>query len=317
MLGLKVHPMQGAAALDCVSPVALLRIGVQAQVIPILLTTASIMPLSSPETLAPSPAQACVTTGAVQLKDPATGANFVNNQIPTNRFVAPAVALFAYVPTSSDACGKNYYSLPNRTDEYQYIGRGDWTINTKQTFFSRYFRAHLNQAAPAFNNNVINTTQVGTENFVDAAILGHTWSITPNVLIYQPTQNYLQINASGFFSVGSAAPAYYITNAVQIADDVDIEKKNHHLMFGFNGIYNQLNYNNINNANGTFSFNGSAGKLALADLLLGVPSTFTQGNPAIFYPRQKYMGAYLEDEIHMSTRLTLHAGVSLGAFSSG
>lgn len=280
---------------------------------------------------------ACVTTGAIQLKDPATGANFFNNQIPTSRFVAPAIALLKYVPTSTDPCGKNFYSIPNTVTEDQYLGRADFTLTPKQTMFGRYFRAHLNQPPPAFNNSVINTTVTGIEDFVGAAILGHTWSITPNFVnslrltgtrinvnrtdanginantlgipIYQPAANYLMLSVSGFFSVGSAAPAYYITNALQIADDVDIVKKKHHMMFGFNGIYNQLNYDNINNGNGAFTFNGSASKSSLVDMLLGVPSAFTQGNPAIFYPRQKYIGAYFEDEIHMSSRLTIHAGV--------
>jgi hypothetical protein len=280
---------------------------------------------------------ACVTTGAIQLKDPATGANFVNNQIPTSRFVAPALALLKYVPTSTDPCGKNFYSIPNTVTEDQYLGRVDLTLTPKQTMFARYLRAHLNQPPPSFDNSVINATVTGVEDFVGAAILGHTWSITPNFVnslrltanrinvnrtdanginantlgipIYQPAQNYLMLSVSGFFSVGSAAPAYYITNTVQVADDVDVVKKKHHLMFGFNGMYNQLNYDNINNGNGAFTFNGSASKSALVDMLLGVPSTFTQGNPAIFYPRQKYIGAYFEDEIHMSPRLTIHAGV--------
>ncbi len=280
----------------------------------------------------------CVTAGAVQLKDPVTGANFVGNQIPTSRYVAPALALLKYVPASTDPCGKISYGIPTVEHEDQFIGRVDLTVSGKQTLFARYFKTILDNPAPAFNNNVINTTKNGLKDYIHSAVFGHIYTFTPKLInslrltatrsnvnrttsagainantigvpVYQPSPNYLALNVGGFFSSGGAAPAYYISNAVQIADDVDWIIGKHHLSLGWNGIYNQLNYQNINNGNGSFGFNGQATKLGLSDFLLGVTSSFAQGNTAIFYPRQKYIGAYVHDEIRVAPRLTAHVGL--------
>lgn len=280
----------------------------------------------------------CVSTGAIQLRDPSTGANFVGNRIPTNRFNAQALAILKYIPTSTDPCGRINYAIPNTENEDQYIGRVDLTPTSKQSMFVRYFKTILDNPAPAFDNNLINTTRSGLKDYIHSVVFGHTYSLTPRLInslrltgtrsnvnrtispdainannvgipIYQPGSNYLQIGVTGFFSSGGAPPAYYISNAIQIADDIDWIIGKHHVSFGFNGVYNQLNYQNINTGNGTFSFNGQASRLGLTDFLLGVPSTFAQGNPAVFYPRQKYIGAYVDDEIKPLSRLTLHIGL--------
>jgi hypothetical protein len=71
----------------------------------------------------------------------------------------------------------------------------------------------------------------------------------------------------------------------------------------------QMDEININLADGVFTFNGSLTNDALADYLLGAPSTAQQGSPFQIGLRQKYWGAYGQDDIRLGKGLTLHAGV--------
>jgi len=61
--------------------------------------------------------------------------------------------------------------------------------------------------------------------------------------------------------------------------------------------------------NGSFSFNGSETGLDFADFLLGVPSSYTQGQAGSFYNRNLYAAAFLQDSWKATTQLTLNYGV--------
>lgn len=60
--------------------------------------------------------------------------------------------------------------------------------------------------------------------------------------------------------------------------------------------------------NGTFSFFGSETGSDFADFLLGVPSSFAQGQGQAIYERDKYAGAYLQDSWRARRNLTLNYG---------
>jgi hypothetical protein len=61
--------------------------------------------------------------------------------------------------------------------------------------------------------------------------------------------------------------------------------------------------------NGSFSFNGSETGLDFADFLLGVTSSYTQGQAGSFYNRNLYMAAFVQDSWKLSSDLTLNYGV--------
>ena len=58
---------------------------------------------------------------------------------------------------------------------------------------------------------------------------------------------------------------------------------------------NQINTHPDVIFNGSFAFNGSETGLDFADFLLGVPSSYTQGQARSFYNRNLYMAAFAQD----------------------
>jgi hypothetical protein len=60
---------------------------------------------------------------------------------------------------------------------------------------------------------------------------------------------------------------------------------------------------------GSFSFNGSETGLDFADFLLGVASSYTQGQTNSFYNRNLYMAAFAQDSWKPTSRLTVNYGV--------
>lgn len=272
--------------------------------------------------------------------NPSTGQPYVNDYVDPSTFNKQAVALLKYVPLSSDPCGKLTYGVSNPVDEGQYIGRLDWHISTKQRIFGRYFRAGFSNPAPPFKNNLLFTSRPGLSELSQSLTLGHTYVFSPTVLnslhvtatrlpidrepqsndinpttvginITSQVPNFIYMGISGHFNYGcgSCANALYVDNQAQVADDVDLIRGRHHLSFGIDWIYNQLNYRNIYLSNGDWAFNGQFTGDPLLDYLLGMPSKFTQANPAVANPRQTYIGAYFQDGIQVSHRLHIHLGL--------
>lgn len=72
---------------------------------------------------------------------------------------------------------------------------------------------------------------------------------------------------------------------------------------------NQINTHPDVVFNGSFAFNGSETGLDFADFLLGVPSSYTQGQARDFYNRNLYMAAFVQDSWKPTSSLTLNYGV--------
>ncbi len=72
---------------------------------------------------------------------------------------------------------------------------------------------------------------------------------------------------------------------------------------------NQINTHPDVVFNGSFAFNGSETGLDFADFLLGVPSSYTQGQARDFYNRNLYMAAFVQDSWKATSQLTVNYGV--------
>ncbi len=68
-----------------------------------------------------------------------------------------------------------------------------------------------------------------------------------------------------------------------------------------------INSNSINNR--SFVFHGTETGLDFADYLIGVASTYEQGDASGFYIRNKYAGLYAQDSWRVRPNLTLNYGV--------
>jgi len=72
---------------------------------------------------------------------------------------------------------------------------------------------------------------------------------------------------------------------------------------------NQINTHPDVIFNGSFAFSGSETGVDFADFLLGVPSSYTQGQASSFYNRNLYMAAFAQDSWKASSQLTVNYGV--------
>jgi hypothetical protein len=283
---------------------------------------------------------ACQSNGkAKQLKNPSTGANYTNNQIPTSSFTTPAVNLAKLMPTSTDPCGKLVYPALNPSDEYQDVARIDWVRTPKNTIFGRYFILNYNNPA-YYTNNILTLSRPSVIDRSQSFVLGDQMTISPTIInaahftysrlsvnrfnpstmpnpaalgvnMYVQVPNFMYLTVSNYFNVGggSNAPAKYIRNQYQWSDDTDWIRGKQHFSFGVENIIGQMYANNVFEANGLFSFNGQASGDALADYMLGSVFQFADTGSQIGNSWAKYIGAYFEDAVQLTKTLNVHAGV--------
>lgn len=283
---------------------------------------------------------ACQSSGkAKQLKNPSTGANYTNNQIPTSSFSTPAVNLAKITPISTDPCGKLVYPASNPSNEYQDLARIDWVRTPRNTIFGRYFI--LNYSNPAvYTNNILTLSRPSVIDRSQSFVFGDQMTISPTVInsahftfsrlsvnrsnpptmpnpatlgvnMYVQVPNFMYLTVSNYFNVGggSNAPAKYVRNQYQWSDDTDWIRGKHHFSFGVENIIGQMYANNVYEANGLFAFNGQATGDALADLMLGSVYQFADTGSQIGNSWEKYIGAYFEDDVQLTRTLNVHGGV--------
>jgi hypothetical protein len=265
---------------------------------------------------------------------------FANNQIPVSRFSPQALNLLKYIPASTDPCGKLLYSIPNNSTENQYLGRGDWMQSNRHSVFGRYFYAGAKNPAVYTNNNLLQTTRAGTIDSVNALVLGDSFTLSPTAtnafhftwtkerinrgaapnlpsfadigLNVAPSEgNFPQITVNGFFSTfcGVCSKATVYSNTKQFADDFNLIRGIHQLSFGGEWIRRDLDYHTSTQQDPAYNFTGQITGYALADLLLGAPSSFTQGNLTQVNMVQDYVGIYAADKLRVSPRLSVNLGL--------
>jgi hypothetical protein len=83
----------------------------------------------------------------------------------------------------------------------------------------------------------------------------------------------------------------------------------HTLKLGASFHLDQVNIQSNSINNGSFVFNGTETGSDFADFLLGVASTYEQGDASAFYIRNKYIGAFVQDSWQARPNLVLNYGV--------
>ncbi len=98
-------------------------------------------------------------------------------------------------------------------------------------------------------------------------------------------------------------------NIYEVSDAFSRILGKHGLKAGGEFHSNQINTHPDVIFNGSFAFNGSETGLDFADFLLGVPSSYTQGQARDFYNRNLYMAAFVQDSWKVVPTLTLNYGI--------
>jgi hypothetical protein len=131
-----------------------------------------------------------------------------------------------------------------------------------------------------------------------------------NIVSLKPATEGIENLAFNDFTTGVDTTALLQTeNIYEGMDAFSRIVGKHGLKFGGEIHKDQINTHPDVVFNGSFSFNGSETGVDFADFLLGVASSYTQGQAESFYNRNLYVAAFAQDSWKATSRLTVNYGV--------
>ena len=130
------------------------------------------------------------------------------------------------------------------------------------------------------------------------------------IVALKPSTEGIENVAFNDFTMGVDTTALVqAENIYEVSDAFSRIVGKHGLKIGGEIHANQINTHPDVVFNGSFAFNGSETGLDFADFLLGVPSSYTQGQARDFYNRNLYMAAFVQDSWKATDQLTVNYGV--------
>ena len=130
------------------------------------------------------------------------------------------------------------------------------------------------------------------------------------IVALKPSTEGIENVAFNDFTLGVDTTALVqAENIYEVSDAFSRIAGKHGLKAGGEIHANQINTHPDVVFNGSFAFNGSETGLDFADFLLGVPSSYTQGQARSFYNRNLYMAAFAQDSWKATSQLTVNYGV--------
>ncbi|MDR3764129.1 MAG: carboxypeptidase regulatory-like domain-containing protein [Acidobacteriota bacterium] len=133
---------------------------------------------------------------------------------------------------------------------------------------------------------------------------------TLGIVPLNPSAEGIENVAFNDFTIGvDVTGETQVNNTYQWSDTFSIIKGKHTLKFGGSFHLDQVNINSNSINNGSFVFNGTETGSDFADYLLGVASTYEQGDASAFYLRNKYIGAFAQDSWKARPNLMLNYGL--------
>jgi carboxypeptidase family protein/TonB-dependent receptor-like protein len=115
-----------------------------------------------------------IFTSAV--KDPVTGLNFANNQIPQGRIDPFAAAIIGLVPLPNQPGANNFFRTADLLDNSdRWLGRFDWKPNSNDGVFARHIYSNRKRQIPGAFGGVIDgtgTSAFGNQTIKTNAVVG-------------------------------------------------------------------------------------------------------------------------------------------------
>jgi hypothetical protein len=269
----------------------------------------------------------------------------LGGKIPSTAFNPVAAKLMAtYVPNANSGSNGYIFQSISKTTINQYIGRVDFSPNSKNQITALYITQHNLAASnipftgaslPGFGENDTENINQWTGDYV------HQFSATlVNDLAAHYTRfNYGAVNpqsivtpgsfgfsispqdaaaasvptiATGYFTLGFSTngPQPRIDQVEQIDDSISWTLGRHSLKFGYDGREFSENNPFYANNSGSFTFGGqySTGDPGL-DFLLGIPGGYTQGSGGINQAHAFLNYMYAQDNWKVTDALTLSYGL--------
>jgi hypothetical protein len=281
-------------------------------------------------------------SGQPAILDPLSNLPFPNQQIPASR-LSPLIQKFKqYIPApNARLTGVNLVASPSTLhDDNQFTGRIDATLGDRDTLFGRYiwydsdlfqpgYAPYYGTTKPyrgqtlglqethSFRPNLINVLMLG----YDRGINWTSWENTPFNAVTQLGIRNLNVRPieyglptmtiAGWSALG---PSIFIGggigNIYQLSDEVSWITGRHHLTFGADIRQTRFQFVAGASNNGLFAFDGRYSGNALADFLLGTPSSMSaQGGSGVGNWYRTTRNFFVQDDFKVSARLTLNLGL--------
>jgi carboxypeptidase family protein/TonB-dependent receptor-like protein len=272
---------------------------------------------------------------------------FPMGQIPQSMWSAPAKYLLASIPQSNVGDAEFSTAMAAQTLQDDKGGlRADWN-HGKQTIAAYYFadRYSLDNPYPAGTGGAsVPGFDATSQGRAQLASLQHTLTIG-GVMLNEAHASYMRndnavgqprggvgptLAEQGFtgivplkqstegiesvalndFTIGVDTTALVqAENIYEVSDALSRVVGKHGLKFGGEMHVSQINTHPDVVFNGSFAFNGSETGVDFADFLLGVATSYTQGQAESFYNRNLYIAGFAQDSWRLSDRLTVNYGV--------
>ena len=272
---------------------------------------------------------------------------FPTGQIPQSIWTAPAKYLLSSIPAPDAGAGAFETANAAETLQDNKGGlRADW-IQGKQFFTGYYFldRYSLDNPYPTgtggasvpgfdatsqgraqlaslehkitFGSAALNEAHLSymrNDNAVGRARGGVGQTLAAQgftgIVPLKPSTEGVENVAFNDFTMGVDTTALVqAENIFEVSDAFSRVIGKHGLKFGGEMHASQINTHPDVVFNGSFSFNGSETGVDFADFLLGVASSYTQGQAESFYNRNLYLAAFAQDSWKLNDRLTVNYGV--------
>ncbi len=283
----------------------------------------------------------------VVIHDPATGAPYPGNIIPSDQVLAVMpgyLDTYAPLPNRTGLVQNNVVQGSRKNDTDQYLGRVDHTFGKATQFFARYTHNAIENESPTNNPNFFGSDTNRNGNL--STQLTHTFGsslvfearfgfnrfeqivkqnrafTTPNI-----AADVLQISGVATDPAASNAPAFIVpgydglsgapssprswySNRYDFQANVSWVKGSHLIRAGGDVVYHRESFPEIIIPNGLYVFDGTLTGHSMADMLLGIPSTFLL-SPELFDP--KFRGTdflpWIQDDWRITPKLTLNIGL--------
>jgi hypothetical protein len=133
---------------------------------------------------------------------------------------------------------------------------------------------------------------------------------TLGIVALNPATEGIENVAFNDFTIGvDVTGERQANNTYQVTETLSKSIGHHTLKLGANWHIDQVNIDSNSINNGSFVFQGSETGLDFADYLIGVASTYEQGDASGFYIRNKYSGLFAQDTWLLRSNITLNYGL--------
>jgi hypothetical protein len=281
------------------------------------------------------------------LKDP-LGGTFPNSIIPPSRLNKAARGfLDAFVPIPARADGLYPFASQQKIDDNQAVGKIDHILTVNNRLSGRFlynrngnYQMANNVTLPGFLALIKyrNYAATGTDTYILSPRLINVFTFGYNqidrdqVSIVPGNKSWVDFgagfvrafpgdpdvgfdtNVNGYFRPQARYPLHHYRKSFQFSEGMNWTRGAHFLRYGVDIRRDLLKLQENFQCDPQVVFRATFTGNAAADLLVGLPTSFTQIAPTSNNPRTTEIGAYFQDDWKASRRLTLNLGLRWDPF---